>query len=184
MRPTPILRHRRPDLVDRATVPRGIRPPEPIPQTHSESASGLAALLGLAVPSSRLAVTESNVGGLAAVDAGVEMIAHAVATMMAEAKVFDANGDEIDPPAIVRRPTPLYGAYEFYSALVRVVMMRGNGPGVLADYFRGNPNGDDPLELLRRHDSITKRSRATHSTSRSTLLGTLSATSTSMLERR
>lgn len=27
-------------------------------------------------------------------------------------------------------------------------------PGVLADYFRGNPNGDDPLELLRRHGPI------------------------------
>ena len=27
-------------------------------------------------------------------------------------------------------------------------------PGVLADYFRGNPNGDDPLELLRRHERI------------------------------
>ncbi len=27
-------------------------------------------------------------------------------------------------------------------------------PGVLADYFRGNPNGDDPLELLRRHEPI------------------------------
>ena len=23
-------------------------------------------------------------------------------------------------------------------------------PGVLRDYFRGNPNGDDPIELLRR----------------------------------
>lgn len=27
-------------------------------------------------------------------------------------------------------------------------------PGVLADYFRGNPNNDDPLELLRRHEPI------------------------------
>ena len=27
-------------------------------------------------------------------------------------------------------------------------------PGVLADYFRGNPHGDDPLELLRRHEPI------------------------------
>ena len=27
-------------------------------------------------------------------------------------------------------------------------------PGALADYFRGNPNGDDPLELLRRHERI------------------------------
>jgi predicted TIM-barrel fold metal-dependent hydrolase len=27
-------------------------------------------------------------------------------------------------------------------------------PGVLADYFRGNPNGDDPLELLGRHEPI------------------------------
>jgi predicted TIM-barrel fold metal-dependent hydrolase len=27
-------------------------------------------------------------------------------------------------------------------------------PGVLADYFRGNPNGDDPLELLARHEPI------------------------------
>ena len=27
-------------------------------------------------------------------------------------------------------------------------------PGVLADYFRGNPKGDDPLELLRRHEPI------------------------------
>ncbi|MDE0804331.1 MAG: hypothetical protein OSA99_13545 [Acidimicrobiales bacterium] len=27
-------------------------------------------------------------------------------------------------------------------------------PGVLADYFRGNPNGDDPLELLSRHEPI------------------------------
>ncbi len=27
-------------------------------------------------------------------------------------------------------------------------------PGVLADYFRGNPNGDNPLELLGRHEPI------------------------------
>ncbi len=27
-------------------------------------------------------------------------------------------------------------------------------PGVLADYFRGNPHGDDPLELLSRHEPI------------------------------
>ncbi|MEZ5179172.1 MAG: hypothetical protein R2746_13110 [Acidimicrobiales bacterium] len=27
-------------------------------------------------------------------------------------------------------------------------------PGVLADYFRGHPNGDDPLELLSRHEPI------------------------------
>ncbi|MCU1356999.1 MAG: putative TIM-barrel fold metal-dependent hydrolase [Acidimicrobiales bacterium] len=27
-------------------------------------------------------------------------------------------------------------------------------PGILADYFRGNPNGDDPLELLSRHEPI------------------------------
>ncbi|MCB1255560.1 MAG: amidohydrolase family protein, partial [Microthrixaceae bacterium] len=27
-------------------------------------------------------------------------------------------------------------------------------PGVLADYFRGNPNNDDPLELLSRHEPI------------------------------
>jgi predicted TIM-barrel fold metal-dependent hydrolase len=27
-------------------------------------------------------------------------------------------------------------------------------PGVRADYFRGNPNGDDPLELLRRHEPV------------------------------
>ena len=26
--------------------------------------------------------------------------------------------------------------------------------GVLAEYFRGNPRGDDPLELLRRHEPI------------------------------
>ena len=27
-------------------------------------------------------------------------------------------------------------------------------PGVLKDYFRGNPNGDDPIELLRARDRI------------------------------
>ena len=27
-------------------------------------------------------------------------------------------------------------------------------PGILSDYFRGNPNGDDPLELLSRHEPI------------------------------
>src|SRR5690606_31924708 len=28
-------------------------------------------------------------------------------------------------------------------------------PGVPKDYFRGNPNGDDPLELLRARDRIS-----------------------------
>jgi predicted TIM-barrel fold metal-dependent hydrolase len=28
-------------------------------------------------------------------------------------------------------------------------------PGVLKDYFRGNPNGDDPLELLKARDRIS-----------------------------
>ena len=27
-------------------------------------------------------------------------------------------------------------------------------PGVLSDYFRGNPHGEDPVELLRRHEPI------------------------------
>src|SRR3954449_8226066 len=27
-------------------------------------------------------------------------------------------------------------------------------PGILSDYFRGNPNDDDPLELLSRHEPI------------------------------
>ena len=27
-------------------------------------------------------------------------------------------------------------------------------PGILADYFRGNPNNEDPLELLSRHEPI------------------------------
>jgi predicted TIM-barrel fold metal-dependent hydrolase len=27
-------------------------------------------------------------------------------------------------------------------------------PGVLADYFRGNPHGDDPIALLRQHEPI------------------------------
>ena len=30
-------------------------------------------------------------------------------------------------------------------------------PGVLKDYFRGNPNGDNPLELLKARDRIKRR---------------------------
>lgn len=38
--------------------------------------------------------------------------------------------------------------------------------GVLADYFRGNPNGDDPLELLRRHEPIRPEYRDRDTTPR------------------
>lgn len=133
MRPTSVMRHRRPELVNRAT-PRGVRPPEPIPPGYSISAEGLASLLGITPTLSNTTVDERSVSGLAAVESGVDMVAHAVAAMMSEAQCFDAAGEEVDVPPVVARPTPLYGAYEFWAGLVHVIMKRGNGLGVLADF--------------------------------------------------
>lgn len=133
-RPEPLMRHHRPHLVDRASTPRGIRPPEPIPVAHSVSAEGLAALLGLTPLVGNTTVNETTVSGLAAVEAGVDMVAHAVAAMMSEAQAFDADGNEIEVPSIVARPTPLYGSFEFYYMLVHVLMKHGNAPGILADF--------------------------------------------------
>jgi HK97 family phage portal protein len=131
MRPSPVLRQRRPDLVDRAAL----RPPEPIKSAYGQSSDALAALLGISeLPTYATSVTENNVSGLAAVQSGVDMIAHAVATMMVEAECFTDAGEQVDPPQVVRRPTTLLGAFEWYTGLVDVVMKRGNGLGLQVDF--------------------------------------------------
>ncbi len=154
MRPAPVLRSIRPELLERAVTGQhrvDDRSPVPIPPAQTLNAAGLAALLGLEVPTSKTRVTDSTVSGLAAVQAGVDMIAHAVGIMLAEAKCYDAGGNEVDKPAIVTRPTPLYGAFEFYVGLVDILMKRGNAPGVLADWGPDAAGTIVPRQVVPAH---------------------------------
>lgn len=131
-RPAPLLRTARPDLY--RAVPRGTRPPEPIPPTSTLSSAGVAALLGLEPASSNVAVSESSVTGLPAIQSGVDLVAHAVGAMMADADVFAPDGTQLDTPPIIHRPTTLLGSFEFWTQLVDTLMKRGNYVAILADY--------------------------------------------------
>jgi HK97 family phage portal protein len=133
MRPSPVLRHRRPELLERATV-RDPRTPVPIPATHSNSLDGIAALLGITSETSNVTASEKNVTGIAAVQAGIDMVAHGVATMLTEATVHDINDNELDTPLIVSRPTALLGSYEFWTQAIDCAMKRGNYIAILADF--------------------------------------------------
>lgn len=131
-RPAPQLARHRPDLA--RSLPRGTRPPVPIPTSSSTSATALAALLGLDTPANNVTPSEANITGLPAVQAGVDMVAHAVATMMTAADVFGADGDQFETPPVVERPTTLLGSFEFWTQAVDCAMKRGNYIGILADF--------------------------------------------------
>ena len=47
----------------------------------------------------------------------------------------------------------MYGACGVLFAVAFLVVALK--PGVLRDYFRGNPNGDNPIELLKARDRIS-----------------------------
>lgn len=135
VRPAPLMATIRPELVRGELVDRAAdRPPVPIPPTASMSSYALAALLGLDIPTTTVAVTDNTICGLPGIQSGVDMIAHAVATMMTEANVYDEDGNQIDTPPIVSRPTRLMGSYEFWTALVDCLMKRGNAPSIHADF--------------------------------------------------
>lgn len=129
--------NRPPSKLARAARPRPLRTPEPIPSSHSLSAYGLAELLGTLTPESKVTASEGTVTGLPAVQAGVDMVAHAVAAMMTDADVYDAGGVAVDPlPAVVDRPAVLLGSYEFWTQCVDTLMKRGNYVAVRADTDR------------------------------------------------
>lgn len=134
-RPRPLLAERR---RDRATVPRGLRPPVPLPSTHTTSGEGLAELLGLVGLDARNTdPNETNITGLPAVQAGVDMVAHAVAAMMVSAQVFYPSGEQYDDvPNVVTRPFSLMGSFEFWTQAVDCAMKRGNWVGILTDFDR------------------------------------------------
>lgn len=117
---------------DRAR-PRGVRPPAPMPTTVEMNGELLAKILGFDTPT--VQVSESTVRGLPAAGAGVQMVAHAVATMMTKGKVRTAAGalDTYRPP-IIERPYPLMGSFEFWYQLVECLMMRGNYIAVPTDF--------------------------------------------------
>ncbi|HWL44533.1 MAG TPA: phage portal protein [Ilumatobacter sp.] len=133
MRPAPVLRHRRPELIDRA-APRGLRPPAPIPQAGIFAPEALATFLGAELAQSATTVTDTTVSGLAAVQAAVDLVSHAVASMLVEAEVFNARGELVPTPTVIARPSSLMPAFEWYTGLVAVTIMRGNGLAVLADF--------------------------------------------------
>lgn len=117
---------------DRAR-PRGVRTPVPMPTTVEMNGELLAQILGLEAPS--VHVSERSVRGLPAAGAGVQMVAHGVATMLTEGKVRLPGGDLDDyRPSIVERPYPLMFSFEFWYQLVECLMMRGNYVAIPADF--------------------------------------------------
>lgn len=127
-RPAPILARTRPQHS------RSARPPVAIPATSSVSSNGLAALLGLPTTTSTTTVSEGSVTGLPAIQAGIDMISHAVAAMLTDADVLDADGNHLETPPVVACPTGLMGTYEFWTQYVDCLMKRGNHVAILADF--------------------------------------------------
>lgn len=117
---------------------RDDRAPAPIPPTSYTNTHELAALLGIEIPANKVVVTEQNVTGIVAVQAGVDMVSHAVGTMMSEAKCFNERDEEIDVPPVIAQPSKLYSPFEFYSNLVDITMKRGNG---IATFFGFDADG-------------------------------------------
>ena len=146
------MRNRPPSILSRAAK-RDDRAPEPIPSSHSISSEGLAALLGIPVETTTVSVSEGTVTGLPAVQAGIDMIAHAVAAMMTDARVFDPEGEpSATVPPVVARPTVLLGSFEYWVQVVDTLIKRGNYVGILADF---DPDGYAQQVVPVHPDSVS-----------------------------
>ena len=140
--------------LDRARTPRDIRPPEPIPPSSSYSSGALASLLGLS--SATVTASEGTVAGIPALQAGIDMVSHAVAAMMTEARVFyrgrqltfDRQRGIDERPPIVRRPAVLVRPFEFWSQACDCAMKRGNYVALHADL---DPDTFYPRQVIPTH---------------------------------
>lgn len=112
--------------------PRGQRPPVPLSNNSAVDGAVLAQLLGVMQPPTH--VSERTAGGLPALDFGVNLIANAVATMMASAEAYDPEGNELPRPQLLQRPNVLFGRSEFWMTMTRSLLMHGNAVAVYADY--------------------------------------------------
>lgn len=129
--------------------------PQPLPSPQGFDSDFWVQLLQPEA-SNRVSVSEQSVIGLPAVGAGVDMVAHAVAQMMTEANVYDANGSQLPTPPIVERPNVLMGSFEWWYGLVAQAMMRGNDVSILADYDDdGRPRQAVPIgwDLVHLNDT-------------------------------
>lgn len=108
------------------------RRPVPLPQAGAVHGEALASILGI-TPTTTY-VSERTAGGLPALDFGVTLIASAVSQMLTSAEVYDDDGSQLAPPAIVARPHPLFTPTEFWDTVIRSVLMHGNFVAPYADY--------------------------------------------------
>ena len=119
----------------RAVTGTDVRPAVPVQQSYTVSPTGLAQLLGITATGTSVAATESTVTGLPAVQAGIDMVAHAVAAMMTDADQYAGDGTPYPVRSnVVARPSTLLGSFEFWTQAVDTAMKRGNYVAILADY--------------------------------------------------
>lgn len=121
------LAARYPEYRDRAA-----RLPAPVTGDGTLS-SAWAEILGYSQPTN-VAVTDDTVRGLPALDRAKGLVVSSVAAMLTAATVADRDGTAVVKPAVIERPHPLLGAYEFYEQVVDSVVMHGNYVAVVVGY--------------------------------------------------
>jgi HK97 family phage portal protein len=131
------------------------RPPVPFPNTGPDQQYALATFLGQ-TPVTPV-VSETTVRGLPAMGAAVDKISNAVASMLVEAQVFDANDQPVVVPPVVRQPNVLIDEFEFWYQLVGCLMCQGNYVAIPTDFTAaGYPNQVVPV-----HPSVVNLDQST-----------------------
>lgn len=121
--------------------PRGVRPelPSAVPGTSLYPGAGQWGSIALPLPSS------TTVLGLPAASRAVGMIANAVA-LMTPLNAWTPEGYLADStPTICSRPNAVYGCYDFFDMVVKMVIMRGNFLGIKADFMGAYPQQIVPV---------------------------------------
>ena len=106
-------------------VDRADRNPAPVDPSTSVSAAW-ASILGLSSTDGPISINDDTVRGLPALDRAVTLVSNSVASMATKA-ALEA------PEAVIRRPHPLYGTFEFYKMTIETAMKRGNFIAVIVN---------------------------------------------------
>lgn len=115
----------RPASIIRASLPAYQRRPQPLDTTPSLTANPvLYDLLGITRPTGIYVSAETAVG-LAALDYGLNIVAHSVAQMLCAGKAF-VGDTEVELPEIVAFPNVLQDPFEFYVQMARNLLLTGN----------------------------------------------------------
>jgi HK97 family phage portal protein len=115
-------------------------------QGQESSLDALYSLLGIAMPTTPLPVTDQSVRGLPAAWAALNKIANAVGQMMADADTY--SGDEItkiESPQVVDQPDVTLDSFTYFKMVASTAICRGNWLGIKADY---DPTTGYPRQVI------------------------------------